>query len=103
MSEELTVTSERVDDTPFLMAHMKRMRIPGLLDECFPVHGNWEGLSLGWVAAGWLSHILSEGDHGMNHVQPWAKRRLETLSNCMDRPVRALDFSDDCLSLVFEL
>ena len=100
MSEELTVTSERVDDTPFLMAHMKRMRIPGLLDECFPAHGNWEGLSLGWVAAGWLSHILSEGDHRMSHVQPWAEKRLETLSSCMDRPVRALDFSDDCLSLV---
>jgi transposase len=100
MSEELTITSERVDDTPFLMAHMERMRIPGLLDECFPTHGNWEGLSLGWVAAGWLSHILSEGDHRMSHVQPWVEKRLETLSSCMDRPVRALDFSDDCLSLV---
>ncbi len=100
MTEELTITTERVDDTPFLMAHMKRMGIPWLLDESFPTHGNWEGLSLGWVAAGWLSHILSEGDHRMNHVQPWAEKRLETLSNFMGQPVRALDFSDDCLSLV---
>jgi transposase len=100
MTEELTITDERVDDTPFLMAHMKRMTIPRLLDKCFPTHGNWEGLSLGWVAAGWLSHILSEGDHRMNHVQPWAEKRLETLSKCMGQPVRALDFSDDCLALV---
>jgi transposase len=100
MSEELAITTERVDDTPFLMAHMKRMRIPWLLDESFPTHGNWEGLSPGWVAAGWLSHILSEGDHRMNHVQPWAEKRVETLSNSMGQPVRALDFSDDCLSLV---
>lgn len=100
MIEELAITSERVDDTPFLMAHAKKMGVPGLLDECFPCHGNWEGLSLGWVAAGWLCHILSEGDHRMNHVQKWAEKRLETLSSCMGRPVRALDFSDDCLSLV---
>jgi len=100
MTEELTIRSERVDDVPFLMAHVKRMEIPRLLDEHFPTHGNWEGLSLGWVAAGWLSHILSRGDHRMNHVQQWAEKRLDTLSGCMERSVRALDFSDDCLSLV---
>lgn len=100
MTEELTIRSERVDDVPFLMAHVKRMGIPRLLDEHFPTHGNWEGLSLGWVAAGWLSHILSRGDHRMNHVQRWAEKRLDTLSGCMEQSVRALDFSDDCLSLV---
>jgi len=100
MTEELTITNERVDDTPLLMAHMKRMKIPWLLNECFPTHGNWAGLGLGWAAAGWLCHILSEGDHRMSYVQQWAEKRLDTLSSCMERPVRALDFSDDCLALI---
>ena len=36
----------------------------------------------------------------MSHVQQWAEKRLDTLSSCMERPVRALDFSDDCLTLI---
>lgn len=100
MTEKLTITTERVDDTPLLMAHAERMGIPRLLNESFDIHGNWQGLSFGWVIAGWLSHILSEADHRMNRVQPWAARREETLSGCTRQRVRALDFSDDRLSLI---
>jgi len=97
MTEKLTVTSERVDDIPLLLAQQERMGLPSLLDEHFPTHGHWQGLSLGWVAVGWLTHILSEGDHRLNHVQPWAEKRQETLGRCMGQTVRDLDFSDDRL------
>ena len=98
MSERPTVTSERVEDIPLLLAQMERMGVPSLLDEYFPTQGNWQGLSLGWTATIWLAHILSEGDHRLNHVQPWAEKRLETLSRCIGQEVRALDFSDDRLA-----
>ena len=100
MTEMLTVISERVDDVPLLLAQQERMGVPSLLDEHFPTHGNWQGLSLGWVAAVWLTHILSQADHRLNHVQPWAAKRLETLGGCTGQPVRALDFSDDRLEEV---
>jgi transposase len=100
MTEELTITTERVDDTPLLMAHQERMGIPTLLNRSFDIHGNWQGLGFGWLVAGWLSHILSEADHRMNHVQPWAEKRQGTLSACTRQPVKALDFSDDRLSIV---
>ena len=100
MTDELTITTECVDDTPLLMAHQKRMGIPTLLNESFDIHGNWQGLNFGSVVAGWLSHILSEADHRMNHVQPWAERRQETLRACTGQPVRAVDFSDDRLSII---
>jgi transposase len=100
MTEKLTVRSERVDDTPLLMAQQQRMGIPRLLDESFEIHGNWQGLSFGAVVASWLSHILTEADHRMSHVQPWAGRRLETLGACTGEEVRALDFTDDRLSIV---
>jgi len=100
MTETLTVISERVDDTPLLLAQQERMGIGSLLDEHFATHGNWQGLSLGGVAEGWLAHILSEGDHRMNHMQSWAEQRLETLQGGLGQPVRGLDFGDDRLEIV---
>ena len=100
MTEQLTVTTERVDDIPVLLAHMSKMGLPSLLDEYFPVHGNWQGLSLGWTGTVWLGHILSEGDHRLNQVQPWAEKRLDSLGRCMGQPLEALAWSDDRLAEV---
>ncbi len=97
MTEKMIVTNERVDDIPLLLAQMEQMGLPLLLDQFFPTHGNWQGLSLGWTTAVWLAHMLSEGDHRLNHVQPWAEKRGETLSRCTGQAVRSLDFSDDRL------
>ena len=88
MTEQLTVTTERVDDIPIVLAQSEDMGIAELLDEYFKPHGNWEGTSLGWTTTIWLTHILSEGDHRMNQVQPWAITLLHTLQGCSGRPVR---------------
>ena len=90
---------ERVDDIPVLLAQMKKMELASLLDSHFPVHGNWQGPSLGVVGTVWLSHILSEGDHRLSSVQDWAGGHLATLGACLQAPdLRALDFSDDRLA-----
>jgi len=49
MKEPMNITTERVDDLPLLLAHMQRMGLAALLDQPFPTHGNWQGLSLGGV------------------------------------------------------
>lgn len=100
MAEELTVISERVDDIPVLLAQQERMGLQPLMDKHFATHGNWQGVSLGWVAVGWLTHILSQADHRLNHTQPWVAKRLETQSGCTQQPMRALDFSDDRLGCI---
>jgi len=102
MAEELTVTTECVDDIPLLIAWMERMGVITLTNEHFPAHGNWQGLDLGCVLVGWLAHILSEADHRLNQVQDWATGRIETLSGCLGVAVRALDFSDDRLASVLD-
>ena len=68
MHEKPTVITERVDDIPLLLAHLERMGVQRLLDEHFLTHGNWAGLSLGWIAVVWLTHILSEADHRLNQL-----------------------------------
>src|SRR5712692_7076942 len=102
MTEQLTVTTERVDDIPILLAQSETMGIAELLDEYFKPHGNWEGMSLGWTTAVWLAHILSEGDHRMNQVQGWAAHRLQTLSLCTGQEVTERGLSDDRLALVLD-
>jgi transposase len=102
MTENLTITNERVDDIPLLLAQLERMQVTPLLDEHFPTHGNWQGLSLGTVASVWLTFILSEANHRLSHVEPWAAQRLTTLAAGGGQPVRALDFSDDRLAAVLD-
>src|SRR5258706_7118296 len=98
MKEPLTITTERVDDLPLLLAHIQRMGLARLLDAHFPTHGNRQGLSLGMVTIIWLAHVLSQADHRMNRVQPWAERRLETLRGCSDATLEVRDLGDDRLA-----
>jgi transposase len=98
MTERPTIVSERVDDLPLLVAQMRRMELPSLLDSRFVTHGNRQGLSLGWTTVVWLAHVLSQGDHRLNQVQDWVARRLETLRVCTGQPVQALDLTDDRLA-----
>jgi transposase len=102
MTEELTVTTERVDDIPILLAQSERMGIADLLDSYFKPHGNWEGTSLGWTTAVWLTHLLSEGDHRMNQVQGWVAHREQTLHVCTGQGVQDRWWSDDRLALVLD-
>jgi transposase len=102
MTQELTVATERVDDIPVLLAEMDQMGVVALLDERFQPHGNWQGTTLGWTTAIWLAHILSEGDHRLNQVEPWVAHRLQVLSHCSGQAVRELEWSDDRLGIVLD-
>jgi len=103
MTETFTVVSEAVEDIPLLLKMMEQMGLRTLLDDHFPTHGNWQGLSLGGVAQVWLTHILSRGDHRLNIVQTWVERHLETLERSLEQTLRALDFTDDRLEVVLRL
>src|SRR5207249_345461 len=98
MNEPLTITTERGDDLPLLLAQMQRMGLVRLLDAHFPTHDNREGLSLSVVTTIWLTHILSQADHRMNRVQPWAEGRLETLRGASEASLEVRDLSDDRLA-----
>ena len=89
---------ERVDDLPVLFGLLQQMRIQDIIDRVITPHGNWEGLTPGWVITLWLMHILSEQNHCMEPVQDWAKNHLLTLCRLTGQEVKALDFSDDRLA-----
>jgi transposase len=100
MTEPL-ITHERVDDIPLLLHVLRqRLELDQILDEQLARHGNWQGLSVGGVTVTWLTHILTECDHFMSHVQDWAKARPETLGHLLGQPIRDTDLTDDRLSEV---
>jgi hypothetical protein len=64
---------EHLDDLPLIGHNIETTGIPSLFDAHFPDHGLWSGLSGGKVVAGWLSYILTEGDHRLSHVEGWRR------------------------------
>lgn len=78
------------------------MGVAELVDQHFTPHGNWQGLSMGWMGMTWLGHILSVGDHRLNHVQPWVERNLKTVQNSLQQEVSGLDFTDDRLGIFLD-
>jgi transposase len=97
-AENCPITNERVDDLPLLLAQLKEMRVPELLNESFPTHRNWQGLSLGHLVTVWLTFILSESNHRLSHLQSWAASRVQTLRAALGVDLGEPDFTDDRLA-----
>lgn len=100
---EVEVRTERIDDVPLLVQQQVKMGIPDVLNEVISPHGNRQGLSVGWLSATWLSYILSEADHRMSEVEPWAADRQAMLSALLPEPVEVKDFTDDRLADVLRM
>jgi len=93
------VQVERLDDIPVILGHLQKIRIQAIIDQVIETHGNWQGLSPGWVITIWLIHILSEHTHCMDRVQNWVAKRLHALQELTGQPLTELDFTDDRLAL----
>jgi hypothetical protein len=95
--EMLTLTVEHSDDIPLLIAHMRRMGIPHILDRHIPTRAYWGNLTSGWTAVVWLTHILSCGDHKASTIQQWVSSCLGTLHWCIGSEVTPIDVDIDRL------
>ncbi len=100
MKEELSLTTERLDDFVVLLAIMRQMDLPGILDRQIPRHWLQQGVSWGWTATIWLAHILSEGDHRKLTVRDWVRQAHSTLEQVTGLDIGETDFTDDRLTIV---
>jgi transposase len=90
---------ENVDQLPVIYGLLKKMDVQATIDNAIQPHGNWQGLSVGWVITVWLMHILTQHTHQMDCVQAWVGKRLVVLQKLARQKVTALDFTDDRLAL----
>jgi transposase len=63
MIENLTITSEQINDLPLLLGIVEEMGVRRVVDAQIKPHGNWEGISVGTAVSLWLCHLLMERDH----------------------------------------
>jgi transposase len=96
---ELTINVERLDDMPLLYGFLEKMGIRSAIDTVIKPHGNWQGLSMGWVVTIWLIHITSVYNHRMDRVQEWVAKHLTSLRELTGQEVTELDFTDDRLAI----
>jgi len=86
-------------DLPVLWATFQRLDLPATLDRHFPAPPHWKGpLTPGEVLAVWLLFLVSQGDHCLNHVQPWVAQHQGVLSALLGKPVRPTHAHDDRLA-----
>ena len=97
------VQVERLDDIPVIFGHLQKIHIQAIIDQVIDPHGNWQGLSPGWVITIWLTHILSEHTHCMDRVREWVAKRLHALQELTGQPLTELDFTDDRLALCLRM
>ena len=45
---------ENVDQLPVIYGLLQKMNIQATIDSAIQPHGNWQGLSVGWVVTIWL-------------------------------------------------
>ena len=100
MTNEIIFQHERVDDIPLLIGLMQQLHLPELLEEHLGSHHLHQGLSNGWIATVWMAFILSQSNHCKVSVQDWAKSHQHTLQTLCGQPLRAVEFSDDRLSII---
>src|ERR1700722_9509295 len=97
MTNEMSVISERVDDVPLIIEICNQFKLDEILDNRLGTHGLQQGLSNGDLTVGWLSYMISQGDHRLNAVRDWANKIPLLLSSSFGVPIREVDFSDDRL------
>jgi transposase len=75
MTTELTITSERIDDFPLLLAViMLQLGLHEIFDHHIKRYGLHQGLSWGWIVSIWLAHLLTKSDHRKQPMQAWVKQ-----------------------------
>ena len=99
VTKEFDIQIERVDDIPVIYGYLQKMGVQAIVDSVITPHGNWQGLSPGWVVTIWLIHILTEHNHRMDCVQEWVTSHLPFLQRLTKQSITPLDFTDDRLAL----
>lgn len=97
--DSINTQIENVDQLPIIYGLLQKMNVQATIDKSIQTHGNWQGLSVGWVVTIWLMHILTQHNHQMDRVQEWVGKHLVVLRRLTKQKVTALDFTDDRLAL----
>jgi transposase len=98
--ERISLKHERVDDIPLLVGFLQELKFPDILERHLGSHHLHRGLSNGWLMTVWIAFLLSQANHRKVSVEDWARNHSHTLETILGQPLRAVEFSDDRLSIL---
>lgn len=70
---------ERVDEIPVIFQWLVRMRVAELIDQVWPSHGNWKGLSYGQLAVLFITSIVHSLNHRLSGMEDWLASHQHSL------------------------
>ena len=85
---------------PCSLFFFQQLNFPEVLERHLGSHHLHRGLTNGWLATVWIAFLLSQANHRKVSVQDWAQRHAYTLETLLGQSVRAVEFSDDRLSII---
>src|SRR5512144_30432 len=98
-SQHRMMRMAEVAELPDLWATLQRQDLTTTLDRHFPAPPHWKvPLTPGEVLAVWLLFLVSQGDHCLNHLEPWVAQHRGVLSALLGKPVLPSDAHDDRLA-----
>jgi transposase len=98
------MASEVVNDVLFLAQVQQSASLPGLIDEHYCTHGNWDGPSLGTMVSIWLTSILSSQKHQLYLAEDWLKEKLESVQKIYKCPeLETKHLKNERLALILDI
>jgi transposase len=102
-SNQIEITSERVDDIPVIVEWLKQIEIAKWIDQKLSQpHGNHQGLSYGQLSVLLLIYIMTQADHRLCAVEGWVETHRRTLELITGWSIGEKDVTDDRLARVVE-
>ena len=93
---------ERVDEIPIIFHKVKEMGIQERIDQFWPTHGNWQGLSYGQLTVLFMLYVIHSMNHRLSGMEAWVTQHQYLLTRLTGWPLTPKDATDDRLGLLIE-
>lgn len=97
MSEQ---SIERVDEIPIIFHKVKQMGIQERVDQFWPMHGNWQGLSYGQLTVLFMMYVIHSMNHCLSGMEAWVAQHQYLLTQLTGWTLTPKDATDDRLGLL---
>jgi transposase len=93
---------ETIGGLPLITSLLKELNIRNLINEHYPLHGNWSGSDKGLIVSIWIVYILTRCDHRLSVMEDWVSDHELILGQEFGQKIPVKDFTDDRLGTLLD-
>jgi len=91
---------EQIDDIPLIFHWLTQMRVAELIDQIWPSHGNWQGLSYGQLAVLFITYVIHSLNHRLSGMEDWLDSHQRSLEHITGWSLDPKEATDDRLGIL---